>query len=472
MKYIKKRILYGGATAPSQYEGAYNLNGKVLDTQDLRKYLKREEKSTTITRLISKDTLLDNLSNLNNDEFPFREASRGIEYFNEDMELLKELGIEIYRFGISWARIYKDENSINYDGLWYYKKLFKFLRENNIKSFVSISHYAIPIDLVLKYGGWKNRKLIDLYVKYAEVIFKEFGEYIDYFIPINEINTGYYSPYNGLGLLKEGNYNLNEIFQGLHNQFVASAKIIKLSKEYSKALAGCMIADFCYYPYSCNPLDNIKTTREEQKNQWFYTDVLVRGYYPNYMLVYFEKNNISLEVKNEDFDLLREYTADFVAISYYQSCVISHKELEKSVGNLVVSTKNPYLIASEWGWEIDPLGLRTALHKIYDRYNKPIIISENGLGARDKLENNRIRDDYRIEYLKNHFKELEKASDEGVDIIAYLMWGIIDIVSAGSCEMEKRYGVIYVDRDNHSSGTYKRYKKDSFYWYKKYLEER
>ena len=316
-----------------------------------------------------------------------------------------------------------------------------------------------------------------MYLKYAKVIFERFGEYLDFVVPFNEINTGFFSPFNGLGLLRDENregsgYDLNDIFAGLHNQFIASAKVIELGKKMLKASFGCMAACFCYYGYSCNPLDQLKTLQYEQINQWFFTDVLAAGEYPYYMKKYFRDNDIKVEFLPGDREILRNNTADFVGFSYYQSNVCAFEEMEKTAGNLVVSTKNPYLKANEWGWQIDPVGMRISMNKIYDRYKKPVMITENSFGYNDVLEEgNIINDDYRIQYLNDHFEQIKLAIDDGVECLAYLLWGIVDIVSAGSLEMTKRYGVVYVDADNLGNGTYKRYKKKSFKFYKEFIEK-
>lgn len=469
---MKKRVYYGGAVANSQYEGGFKY--KSLDSQDLRMYAKRSSDATLNTRLLSRDDFLKAKENDNHKLFPFRNGVEGYEFVDTDLELIKELGLDIYRFSINWARIFKsvDGMEINEDGVKYYDKIFTFLSQNNIKVFLMMNHFCYPVDFIEKYDGFKNRKSIDLYLKYAEFVFNRWGQYIDYFVPFNEINAGYFSPYNGLGLLKEKEgYNLSDIFQSLHHQFVISAKVIKLAREMKlKAKAGAMASCFCYYPYSCRPEDNLKYIKDEQTYQWFYFDMLARGTYPSYMNRFFDENNIKFNILNEDLEILKENSADFVSFSYYQSSVSSVEEREFTAGNLVATIKNPYLKATSWGWQIDPIGLRITLNKIYDRYQKPVIISENGLGYRDILENGTINDDYRIEYLQTHFAQIEEALKDGVDLIAYIMWGIIDIVSAGSIEMEKRYGVVYVDLDNNGNGTYQRIKKKSFEWYKNYIK--
>ena len=280
---------------------------------------------------------------------------------------------------------------------------------------------------------------------FATFVFERWGNLVEYWLPFNEINAGYFSPYNGVGLLKgENGFDLTDVFQALHYQFVASAKTIKLAREMKlPGRFGSMIACFCYYPLTSRPEDNLKLVFEEQMNQWYCMDILSKGEYPYYAETFFKNKNIVLNITDEDKKLLRENTCDFVSISFYTSSVITVEEADKTAGNLVVSTKNPYLKASEWGWQIDPVGLRTSLHKVYERYGKPVIVSENGLGARDVLtENGEVHDEYRIDYMKSYYEQAQLALEDGVPLEAYIAWGIIDIVSAGSCEMDKRYGVI------------------------------
>ena len=331
----------------------------------------------------------------------------------------------------------------------------------------------MPIYLVEQYGGWKGRECIDHFLHFAAFVFERWGHLVEYWLPFNEINAGYFSPYNGVGLLKgENGYQLSDVFQALHHQFVASAKTIQLARKMNlPGRFGSMIACFCYYPLTSKPEDNLKLVFEEQMNQWYCMDILSKGEYPYYAETFFKQKGIHLTITDEDRRLLKENTCDFVSISFYTSSAITVDEADKTAGNLVVSTKNPYLKASEWGWQIDPVGLRTSLHRVYERYGKPVIVSENGLGARDVLtEKDQIHDDYRIEYMKSYYEQAQLAFEDGVPLEAFIAWGIVDIVSAGSCEMDKRYGVIYVDADNHGNGSYARYKKDSFYWYKEFIQ--
>ncbi|MCF0148295.1 MAG: glycoside hydrolase family 1 protein [Clostridium sp.] len=471
-----KKMLWGGATAASQYEGGFNEGGKGLDTQDCRPYLPRTSQATTKTRLLSFDTVEEakNCKDIGN--YAFRRGVEGIKHIDEDLELIKGLGLDVYRFSISWARIFPlgDEDTPNEEGLLFYDHIIQELKKANIKIFITMNHYAVPLHLVEKYGGWRNRKMVDFYFKFAKVVINRWKDDVDFWLPFNEINAGYFSPYNGVGLIKEENekYDQSLVFQSLHHQFIASAKTIEYGKDICKGKFGCMVSCFCYYPLTPRPEDNFKLVHDENVNQWFCSDVLTRGYYPSYMNRFFEEGNIEVKMEEGDDELLRNNVADFVSFSYYSSSIVTIEDAEQTAGNLVATVKNPYLKATEWGWQIDPIGLRTTLNKVYDRYQKPVIISENGLGTQDILnEDLTIHDDYRIQYLKEHFTQIEEAIKDGVDVRAYFMWGIIDIVSAGSVEMKKRYGVVYVDGDNEGNGTYKRYKKDSYKWYKKFIEE-
>ena len=446
----KQRILWGGATASSQYEGGFT-NSKGLDTQDCRAYLPRTSNATEETRLLTKEKIEEAKRLDSGKYYPFRNGTKGFEHLEEDIEYLDELGLDLYRFSISWARLFPNgvEEVPSPEGVAYYDRVFNLLTEKKIKIFLTLNHYAMPIYLVEQYGGWKGRECIEHFMHFATFVFERWGNLVEYWLPFNEINAGYFSPYNGVGLLKgENGFDLTDVFQALHYQFVASAKTIKLAREMKlPGRFGSMIACFCYYPLTSRPEDNLKLVFEEQMNQWYCMDILSKGEYPYYAETFFKNKNIVLNITDEDKKLLRENTCDFVSISFYTSSVITVEEADKTAGNLVVSTKNPYLKASEWGWQIDPVGLRTSL----------------------LTENREVHDEYRIDYMKSYYEQAQLALEDGVPLEAYIAWGIIDIVSAGSCEMDKRYGVIYVDADNLGNGSYKRYKKDSFYWYKDFI---
>ena len=340
-----------------------------------------------------------------------------------------------------------------------------------MKVFATILHYNIPVHLVTEYGGWKNRKTIDFYVRYATTLFERLGDLVDYWLPFNEINCAKFNPYNGCCLIKdqEKDYE-NAIYQCTHHQFLANALAIEAAHRIiPDSKVGGMIARFTSYPATCRPEDVMQTILDENYKNYFYTDVMARGKYPAYFRRMFEENGIHIRKEEGDDEILKNNTVDFLAFSYYMSMVSStDPNHEKAGGNLVSGNRNPYLKMSDWGWQIDPIGLRISLNEMYDRYQLPIFIAENGLGAHDRLdESGKIHDDYRISYLREHIRQMDEAIKDGVELIGYTMWGIIDIVSCGTIEMEKRYGVIYVDLDEEGKGSGKRSKKDSFYWYQK-----
>ncbi len=362
----------------------------------------------------------------------------------------------------------------NEEGIRFYRDLFEECHRYGIKVFATILHYNIPVNLVLKYGGWKCRKTIDFYVRYATTLFERLGSLVDYWLPFNEFNAGRFNPFNGVCLVEDQEKDyVNAIFQCLHHQFIANALTVEAAHRIiPDSMVGGMIARFTTYPATCHPDDVMQMILDDQYSNWFYLDVMVRGAYPAYMERYFEKENIRIQQEPGDEEILRNNTIDFTSFSYYFSQVSTTKQgWEKTSGNLIMANKNPYLESSEWGWQKDPVGLRITLNQIYDRYQLPVFIAENGLGARDVLESDgSVHDPYRIDYLKAHVEQMREAVLDGVDLIGYTMWGFIDIVSCGPMEMSKRYGVIYVDQDDEGKGSGKRYRKDSFYWYQKCIE--
>jgi 6-phospho-beta-glucosidase len=332
----------------------------------------------------------------------------------------------------------------------------------------------MPLNLLKKYGGWSNRKLIDFFEKYAITVFERYKDKVKYWLTFNEINVVKMLPYLGGGMMlshTDPNY-LQEAHQAAHHQFVASSLAVKACHEIVKdGKIGMMAAGGLSYPKTCNPKDVLKND-EMERNSLFFSDVMMRGYYPSYAERYFEENNIKLEIEAGDLELIKNYTTDFLAFSYYMSSVVSaDPEDNKMVGNFAVGVSNPYLETSEWGWQIDPTGLRIYLNRLYDRYQKPLFIVENGLGAVDEVkEDGTIEDDYRINYLKQHVEAMKEAIKDGVELLGYTTWGCIDLVSCSTGEMKKRYGFIYVDKDNEGNGTLDRKKKKSFDWYKKVIE--
>lgn len=485
-KKFPENFLWGGATAAHQFEGGFMADGKGLDTSECRlTSTKYDDDQIDRAMKLETKTMFENaLEKKELSDYPFRWGSDHFNHYKEDIRLLHEMGLKVYRLSVAWSRIFPngDELTPNKKGLEFYKNIFNECKKYDIKVYCTMVHYAMPVNIVTKYGGWKNRKVIDLFLNYAKTLLENFKDDVSIWLPFNEINSGVFHPYNGVGYVldddkvkeKDPFYSdYSEIYQALHHQFIANAQIVKLAHEMDPAIViSCMIARFVPYPATCHPNNVLLAMQTEQEDNFFFTDVMMRGYYPGYSKRLFEKKNISIEMEDGDEELLREYTSDIVSFSYYFSSVSSDDDnLESTDGNLTETKVNPYLKKSEWGWQIDPIGLRIALNTIWDRYQKPIFIAENGLGAKDVLEDDgSVHDPYRVEYLKEHFKALRDAIDDGVDLLGYTMWGIIDLVSSGTIEMTKRYGMVYVDADNEGNGSFKRYKKDSFEWYKEVIQ--
>lgn len=479
-KGFDDNFLWGGAIACSQADGGFLEGGKGVSTQDLR-YLDPAWNHEQVEYKhhnypFTKEEFEQALKDMDTTFYPFR---RGIDFYHnykEDIALFVEMGMKIFRTSVCWSRIFPngDDKEPNQEGLAYYRDMFHECKKHGIKIFCTILHYDIPVNLVLKYDGWKNRKTIEFYVNYVRTLFENFGDQVDYWLPFNEFNAAKFSPWDGVCLIPEKREGLDQdIFQCLHHQFIAQAKVVKLCHDMlpGKPIGG-MIARFTTYPATCKPEDNLQAIHDDQYSNWFYTDVMARGKYPAYMERFFDKQGIHIHFEPEDEKILKDGTVDFLSFSYYFSQVsTSDQSWEKTSGNLIMANKNPYLETSEWGWQKDPVGLRITLNQMYDRYQLPLFIAENGLGTSDVLEEDcRIHDPYRISYLKDHIVAMKEAVIDGVELLGYTIWGIIDIVACGPLTMDKRYGVIYVDRDNGGKGTNNRYKKDSFYWYQKCIK--
>ena len=455
-------FLWGGATAANQYEGGWNLDGRGMSIDDV------------ITGgSVDKEREITLPKPLPGVYYPNHEATDFYHHYKEDIKLFAEMGFKIYRFSISWSRIFPngDEKEPNKKGLEFYDRVIDELRKYNIEPLVTISHYENPLNLSLKYGGWKNRKLIDFYTNYAETLFNYFKGRVHYWLTFNEINmlTDAWGAVFGGGMLEKKDNTPQNRYQALHNQLVASAKVVKLAHQIdSENKMGCMLAYHCGYPYTCKPEDIMLAEKYDQIHNLIAGDVHVRGRYPGFALRYFAENNIEIQMDDSDLKTLTEGTVDFVSLSYYSStCVGSEEDKAKDKGNGTTGLMNPYLKASEWGWTIDPMGLRWVLNKLYDRYQIPIMVVENGLGAIDKVsDDGEINDQYRIDYVDQHVKAMRQALKDGVNLIGYTYWGCTDVVSASTGEFKKRYGFIFVNKFDDGSGDFSRRKKDSFYWYK------
>lgn len=462
---FKKGFLWGGATAANQFEGGWNEGGKGISIADVMTNGDREV-PRKITRGIEPGLY-----------YPNHSGSDFFHRYKEDIALMAEMGFKAYRMSIAWTRIFPKgiEDEPNEEGLRFYDSVFDELKKYNIEPIVTISHYEMPFYLVQHYNGWESRETIDFYIRYCKVIFNRYKNKVKYWLTFNEINGGVVPAggYLSLGILNESAAdNLQSRLQGLHHQFVASAKAVKLAHEIDPQIyVGCMMGAMQNYPLTCNPEDVMKCYKLKEIRNYYCGDVQAKGEYPYFAKKYWTDNDIQLKMEPEDDKILKEGTVDFYTISYYMTnCISSDPKQEKTSGNLLGGAKNPYLKANDWGWQIDPVGLRYTLNELYSRYQLPMMVLENGFGAIDKLEpGNVIHDNYRIDYLREHIKAMSDAVDDGVELIAYTPWSAFDLVSASTGERKKRYGFVYVDADDCGNGSFNRYKKDSFYWYKKVI---
>lgn len=461
MGVFPENFLWGGAVAANQCEGAYLEDGKGLSVQDVMPHGIRGDRT--------KEPTEDNMKLV------------GIDFYHryqEDIRLFAEMGFRVFRTSIAWSRIFPrgDEEEPNEAGLAFYDRLFDECHKYGIEPLVTISHYETPLYLAEHYNGWTNRKLIGFYERYVRVLFERYKGKVKYWLTFNEINSILHAPFmsGGIGTPKE-KLSEQDLYQAVHHELVASALAVKLGHELMPgAKIGCMILSMPTYPLTPSPDDVIRVMEDEHKN-YFFGDVHARGRYPGYIKRYFRENGIKISMEPEDEEILKN-TVDFVSFSYYMSCCATAdpERAKKGEGNLLGGVPNPTLKASEWGWQIDPKGLRYVLNMFWDRWQKPLFIVENGLGAVDVLTedgrgNLTVEDDYRIQYLHDHLVQVGEALLDGVEVMGYTSWGCIDVVSASTAELKKRYGYIYVDRNDDGTGTLNRYKKKSFYWYKEVI---
>ena len=454
-------FLWGGATAANQFEGAYNEDGKGLSTQDVApKGIKGP-----ITEVPTEDNM----------------KLVGIDFYHrykEDIKLFAEMGFKVFRLSIAWSRIFPngDDQAPNEAGLKFYDNVFDELAKYGIEPLVTISHYETPLNLSKKYDGWVSRDLIKFYENYVRTIFTRYKDKVKYWLTFNEINSVLHAPFLSGGIYTDKEkLSKQDLYQAVHHELVASALAVKIGHEINPDFKiGCMVLSMPTYPLTPNPDDVIAVMKAEHMN-YFFSDVHVRGAYPGYMKRYFRDNHIEIQFAEGDEEILK-HTVDFISFSYYMSSCETANPAQKVAGkgNIMGGVPNPTLKASEWGWQIDPQGLRYVLNQFWDRYQKPLFIVENGLGAVDELVehedgNKTVIDDYRINYLNDHLVQVWEAIEDGVEVMGYTSWGCIDLVSASTAELKKRYGYIYVDRHDDGTGTLERYKKKSFYWYKEVI---
>lgn len=416
--------------------------------------------------------------------YPSHEAINFYHHYREDIALFAEMGFKVFRFSINWTRIFPtgEESEPNEKGLEFYDRVIDECLKHHIEPLITISHYEVPLALTKKYNGWASREMIDIFLKYCEVLFKRYKGKVKYWLTFNEINsaTGQFGGFLSQGILNQGTKDfMHQVdipqlrFQGLHHQFVASAAAVRLAHKIDPEYkVGCMQLFATMYPLTCNPDDVVACQEFSRIKNWFCGDVQVRGQYPAYMKRYFRENDIHIKMAAEDAEILKSGCVDFYTFSYYMSgCISANPNQEQAEGNLIGGVSNPYLKASDWGWQIDPKGLRYTLNEIYDRYQIPVMVVENGLGAFNQPgEDGTIQDDYRIDYLRQHIEQMKEAVEDGVDLMGYTPWGCIDLVSASTGEMAKRYGFIYVEKYDDGTGDLSRKKKKSFDWYKKVIE--
>lgn len=471
-------FLWGGATAANQCEGAWNEDGKGMSVADCSTYKPKVDPKDYVAQHGITDA--DIKAAMESDDVSLYGKRHGVNFYHrykEDLDLFAEMGFKVLRVSIAWTRIFPTgvEEEPNEKGLLFYEDLFTEMRKRNIEPLVTLHHYEMPLYLSNNYDGWYQRPVIDMFIKFCKVVFKRYKDLVKYWLNFNEIDSVFRHPFTTIGLVTD-RYPKEEleeiIYQSLHHQFVASSLATKYMREIIPgAQMGCMLTRTLTYPENCDPRNCILALKDNRDN-YFYSDVQVFGEYPKFIKNQLEKKGINIKMEPGDEEILKLYTVDFVSFSYYMSLVssIDAEKREKVNGNISTGVKNPYLDVTEWNWQVDPIGLQYSLIDIYDRYRKPLFIVENGLGNKDKVEDDgSIIDDYRIAYFRDHIQAIADAVEDGVDVMGYTPWGCIDLVSMSTCQISKRYGFIYVDADDLGNGTYNRKKKKSFDWYKKVI---
>lgn len=460
-----KNFLWGGASAANQYEGAWNVDGKgpsIFDAYCAGSATKNREYHTEV-----KDGYY----------YPNHEGTDFYHHYKEDIALMGEMGFKVFRLSIAWSRIFPHGNDKepNELGLQFYDNVFDECAKYGIEPLVTILHYETPLYLANEYNGWYSRELVDFYYHFCEVIFERYKNKVKYWLTFNEINCiAIGNPYMAGACKEVEGVSLDQVtYQAAHHQFLASAKAVKLAHDkYPSFKMGMMLGGLFFIPDSCHPED-IKKAQEMNYQQYYFCDLQCRGYYNNHARALLKQKGVTLVTKPEDDEILLNGKVDFLSFSYYMTinAAVNRMGTMNLAGSGMMAPKNPYLQATDWGMEINPLGMRYFLNELYDRYQLPLMVVENGLGVVDVLEEDgKVHDPYRIDYLREHIKVMKDAIEEdGIDLMGYTSWGCIDCISAGTGEMKKRYGYVYVDRDDVGNGTLKRYKKDSFDWYKKVI---
>lgn len=469
-----KDFLWGGATAANQVEGGWNLDGKGLTTAEVVQ--KATDRLHFRRTPVTADSIAVAVADKTDTLYPKRRGIDFYHHYQEDIALFAEMGFKAFRLSISWARIFPkgDDAEPNEAGLRFYDAVFAECRRHGIEPVVTISHFETPLGLTLKQNGWASRATIEAFLRYTAVLFNRYKGIVKYWLTFNEINaiqngtTGTGAVDADLPLAEKAQLR----FQALHHQFVASARAVQQAHAIDPAAkVGCMLARMQTYPKTADPED-VRAAQFADQLNLFYTDVQARGEYPEYMNRFFSENRVQLVLAPDDEEILRQGTVDFISFSYYMSMVASPAlNVTQFQEGFALGEKNPYLPASAWGWQINPVGLRISLNEMWDRYRLPLFVVENGLGAEDEVTTDgKIHDDYRIDYLRGHIAQMKEAIRDGVQLMGYTTWGPIDLISASTSEMSKRYGFIYVDQDDDGNGTLARLRKDSFYWYQQVIQ--
>lgn len=474
MKKLQKDFLWGGATSDFQFEGGYNEGGRGILCWDFvgtgtvdeprQITLQLEDGSRGSAEYRSSIPKGSKAMMYEDTFYPSHKGVNFYHHYKEDIALLAEMGFKVFRFSVCWSRIYPNgiEEVPNEEGLVFYENVIEECRKNHIEPLITICHDELPYYLCEQYEGWMSRKTIDCYVKYASTLFERFKGKVKYWLTFNEING--VSGYAQLGM---HSMEPNFYYQACHNMFVASARAIEAGRQIMQDVQfGAMFCMSEIYPETCKPEDVFRTY-QKRRESYFFIDIMSKGEYPNYTQEIFGRKNVHLEFAKEDLETIKRNTIDFISFSYYRSAVVN----EHSGFEFMDNNKNPYLKESRWGSAIDPLGLRICLNELYDRYHKPLFVIENGIGGLEEVtEDGKVHDEYRINYLRDHIKNMMDAIlIDGVECLGYTMWGCIDLFSLGSGEISKRYGFIYVDMDDKGNGNEKRIRKDSFEWYKKVI---
>nr|WP_091763027.1 glycoside hydrolase family 1 protein [Marinilactibacillus psychrotolerans] len=474
--YFPKKFLWGGALAANQAEGAWNIDGKGMSVADVAKFKPNISKEDYVSQWhVSSEDVKEAMETDDTIYHPKRRGNDFYHRYKEDLALFKEMGFKTLRISIGWTRIFPNgiEEKPNQKGLDFYRNVLEEMNRLDIEPLVTLSHYEMPLYLVNEYDGWVGREVVDSFVHFSKIVVDEYKDLVKYWLTFNEIDSVFRHPFTTVGVLEDKYDNKQKaeeaIYQALHHQFVASSLITEyIHIVQPNGQVGAMLTKRMTYPETCNPEDVLLAQKENRENS-FYADVQVFGEYPTFIKNEWEEKGFNITFAEGDEEIIKNHTVDFLSFSYYMSMVASvhADEREKVGGNLTTGVKNPYLETSDWGWQIDPRGLRISLVDLYDRYRIPLFIVENGIGAKDTVEEDgSIQDDYRIGYFQSHFKAMNEAIKDGVEIMGYTSWGCTDFISASTSQMEKRYGFIYVDIDDYGKGTYDRIKKKSFYWYK------